>query len=359
MLVTSLNRGGKEVRAVDVIRGLDPARIRPTLGLLYRGALIERLEGTPVRQRLAKFRADPLAVLRLVALLRAERPDVVWCLGADLVASLALPICRAMGVPVVVSFHGARKPSEQLIGRGVRPSIGFASRVLAVCEAIKQELIEEGLPSSRIVVQLNGVDTDVYRPCGTGAARSVVPGIAEGVPTIGHIGSLYPIKEQHVLLEAYAEVHRKRPQTRLVIVGRGPLKGELEAQADRLGVRDGLLMLGERLDVPKLLPCFDVLMMSSRAEGCPNAVIEAMACGVPVVATSVGGTPEVVSEGETGFLAAVGDGASLARHASAILGDPVLARRLGERARERVERHFNLPRMVSERTSLLEEVADR
>ena len=358
VLLTSLNRGGKETRAVDVIRGLDRDRLEPSVGILHSGTLVPELGETLARERLARFRGDPLAVLRVAALLRAERPDVVWCLGADLVASLALSICRVIGVPVVVSFHGARKPGEELIGKAVRPLIRFAARAIAVCDAIKQELVTEGFPASKIVVQLNGVDTSTYRPSrGARASRSDLLGIEDDAPVIGHVGSLLPIKEQHVLLEAFAKVRRELPRTRLVMIGRGPLKKELEARAERLGVREGLLMLGERVDVPQLLPCFDLLMMSSRAEGCPNAALEAMACGVPVVATRAGGTPEVVRDGETGFLVAVGDAAALARHASAILGDPAIGRRLGERARQRIEKHFDLRRMVAERTNLLEVVA--
>ena len=223
-------------------------------------------------------------------------------------------------MPVVVSFHGARKPGERLIAPAIRPMIGHAARVLAVCDAIKRELVVEGLPENRIVVQLNGVDTNTYQP--GGGARSAggdLLGVDDATPLIGHVANLLPIKAQDVLLSAFALVHGVLPEARLVMIGQGPLQAELEALERTLGVRDALLMLGERRDVPELLPCFDLLMMSSRAEGCPNAVIEAMACGVPVVATRAGGTPEVILEGETGYLAAIDDASALAQHATLIL----------------------------------------
>ena len=296
----------------------------------------------------------------MAALLRAERPDVVWCLGADLLARVGLLLCRLSRVPVLVSFHGARKPGERLITWTTRPVIHYATHVLAVCDAIRRELIAEGLAGEKVVVQLNGVDTSSYRPSqDPHSIRLKRLGVGAATPVIGHVGSLLPIKAQHVLIEAFATVRAAFPKARLVMIGRGPLRAELEALARRLGVDDGLVMLGERVDVPELLPCFDLLMMSSQVEGCPNVVIEAMACGVPVVATRAGGTPEVILDGETGFLAEVGDAKALARYASAILGDPGGARQLGERARKRVEERFDVRRMIADRMSLLDAVADR
>jgi glycosyltransferase involved in cell wall biosynthesis len=152
-------------------------------------------------------------------------------------------------------------------------------------------------------------------------------------------------------------VREALPEATLDVVGDGPLRPGLEELADRLGVRPHVRFLGARADLPDLLNDAACLLLASDYEGCPLSVIEAMAAGLPVVATAAGGVPELVVDGETGVLAEPGSSAQLASGLRAVLSSPELARALGSQGRERARRLFSRERMVRETCALYEEIA--
>jgi glycosyltransferase involved in cell wall biosynthesis len=165
------------------------------------------------------------------------------------------------------------------------------------------------------------------------------------------VGRLSEQKAPLDLLEGFALFARERPDAILVLVGDGPLRGAVESRAAELGLADRVRLAGLRRDVPRLLRAFDVFALASRWEGLPRVFPQAMAAGLPIVATRVDGAIEAISEGETGFLVEPGDFPALARALGALLDDPGLRRRMGEAARFRVE-EFSAERMVRQHGDL-------
>jgi glycosyltransferase involved in cell wall biosynthesis len=163
------------------------------------------------------------------------------------------------------------------------------------------------------------------------------------------LASLTPKKAPRVFLEAAALVRASVPAARFLVVGDGPLRGDLEARARELGLSDAVRFAGESDDVPGVLAGVSVSVLTSVKEGCSNIVLETMAAGRPMVATAVGGNPELIVDGVTGFLVPVGDARAVADRVVRLLSDTALAARMGEAARERAFGEFGVERMV-ERT---------
>jgi len=170
-------------------------------------------------------------------------------------------------------------------------------------------------------------------------------------------GRLAPPKRPDVALRAFAKARDSIPGAELYVLGAGPLREEAEALAAELGVADVVHFLGSRDDVPELLAQAECALLASDYEGSPLAVAEAMAASVPVAATAVGGTAELVRPGETGALAAKGDSDGLAEALVAVLADPAVAARLGEEGRRDAERNLSLASMVDRLAALYERVS--
>jgi glycosyltransferase involved in cell wall biosynthesis len=195
---------------------------------------------------------------------------------------------------------------------------------------------EYGAPADRITVIANAIDLERFRPQRRAA----------GARTVVMVGRLVEQKNPLLFVAAAAALHARMPDTRFVLVGDGPLRGAVEAAVAAAGL-DGICRLaGERRDVDAVLREADLFWLTSGWEGLPNAVIEAMACGLPVVATAVGGTPDLVQDGREGFLVAPGDRDALVARSAEILGDPALYARLSAAARARAEQ-FGIDAMVA------------
>ncbi len=160
------------------------------------------------------------------------------------------------------------------------------------------------------------------------------------------MGSLYPVKGHRFLLEAMPEILRRWPKARLLVIGRGELEVVLKEQVERLAIGANVHFLGMRPDVPRLLSLLDVFVLPSLSEGLSLALLEAMASGKPVVATRVGGNPELIDHGKTGFLIQPEDEKDLAAHLLNLLSDPGMMQQFGRQASERVREHFSMGQMV-------------
>lgn len=238
-----------------------------------------------------------------------------------------------------------------------------AARVIAVSDFIKRLLVSEGLPESKVAVV-----RDCLPPERETALRPPSPerraelrralarewSIPESVPWIGNLAALVPHKDQATLLRAAALLLKERPQARLLILGEGPLRAELEALAVRLGISGSVLFAGFQPDPARWLGALDVFALSSWGEGMGSVVLEAMACRVPVVATSAGGIPEVVEHGRTGLLVPPRDPAALAGALLSALGDPASCARRAEEAERRLA-GFALERAAERTLELYEE----
>jgi glycosyltransferase involved in cell wall biosynthesis len=364
-VLTSPVRGGVEEVVLALLQRLDRSEFRLALAapppLL--DALAPDLAGVPVDTLGVAAeswgRRDEIA--RLAAFIRRLRPDVVnpHLFRSTLVAA---PVARWCGArSVVETYHGregwrrgpvrGRFLPDRLIAR-------LLDGVIAVSEAARDFLIAaKGYSPGRVVVVPNGRDLSVYSP---GEGREPVRralGLDAAAPVVGVVGRLEAQKGHTYLLDAWPDVRRDFPGARLLVVGDGALRAELEARARGPGLHGSVTFTGFRADVPRVLAALDVLVLPSLYEGMPLTVIEASAMGLPVVATAVDGTPEVVRDGETGRLVPPARPAALADALRALLADPARARAMGRAGRAHVLARFDLDTQVEATARVYRRVA--
>jgi glycosyltransferase involved in cell wall biosynthesis len=230
--------------------------------------------------------------------------------------------------------------------------------------AVKDWLIGEGYDASKIVVIRNGVDlTRFTDPADPNRIRQEL-GLAPGTPLVAVVSRLTRLKGLENLLEAAAMLKPQYPDVRFLIVGETspmevPYLDELKQLADRHGVGDRVIFTGRRSDVPTLLSGVDVSVMPSLNEALSNVLLESMAAGAPTVATRVGGTPEALVHEESGLLVAPGDSRALANAVGRLLDDRLLATQLGRAARQSIQDHFSVDRMVQSTEQLYTELLAR
>jgi glycosyltransferase involved in cell wall biosynthesis len=356
-VIWSLGLGGAEQVVIRLAQGVDRRRFEPVIVCLDRpGPFAAQAEDGGV-EVLALDKRGPLdlrAVVRLARLLRARRVDVVhthlW--GANLWGRLA---ARAARVPVVVATEhnvDTWKGWHHLaLDRALAPA---ATHLVAVSEEVRTFYEARGIGRGRWRVVYNGVDVraapgrrrgEVYRGLGLGDADRVV----------GLVGRLVPAKAPEVFLRALAAAAPRVPGLRGLVVGDGPSRSAAEGEARRLGLSGRVVFAGLRRDVPELMPGLDALVFSSQREGLSMAMLEAMAAGVPVVATAVGGTPEAIVHGVTGLLVPPGRPDELADAIVALLEDASAAERFRDAARRRVEERFSVGRMIEAHEALYAE----
>jgi sugar transferase (PEP-CTERM/EpsH1 system associated) len=208
-----------------------------------------------------------------------------------------------------------------------------------------------GVPLKRIAQIYNGVDIQRFHV--QPGPRAVIPGCPFSVPGLfvfGTVGRMQTVKAQTLLARAFIRALQLQPaqrdRLRLVMVGEGPLRGEAQTLLDAAGVGSLVWLPGERADVPNVMRGLDCFVLPSLAEGVSNTILECMACGLPVLATDVGGNAELVVNGSTGELVAAGDVEALAAGLLRLSADPDGAAAMGRAGRARVEQHFSLPAMV-------------
>jgi glycosyltransferase involved in cell wall biosynthesis len=360
-LTDVIGRGGAETIAEELSVQADPARFdrslcvtRPTAQVPGADVSLTRLRdaGVEVVFLDRRRRVDPRPLERLVRMLRDHRVDVIHAhkFGSNVWAAL---LGHRLGVPVVIShehtwsFEG--QPGRRLADRHVVAR--FSDAVIAVSDADRRRMVAEvGMPADRVVLIPNGV---AGRGAGDSAAVVRELSLAPGAPVLLQTATLRPQKAVEVMIAATAILRRSHPDVRLVVAGNGDV-ARLQAVAAAEGVADAVSLLGPRGDVANLLAAASVGVLSSDFEGMPLAVLEYMAAGLPVVATDVGGLPEIVRDGETGFLVAPRDPRALAERIGRLLADPARAREMGERGRRRQRELFSREAMVGAVSDLYE-----
>jgi glycosyltransferase involved in cell wall biosynthesis len=353
-VIGELGKGGAEYQLHELVRHLDRERFAPAVFVLSTGGWwaepIRRL-GVAVTELPRRGSADWHRVFRLRAALRAFAPDILHTIlwSGNVYGRLA---AVGLGIPVVLAAERnvIRRPSGQVVLERLldRVTDGY----LVNCEAIVAELVSHGgLPRTKIAVVPNGIDLAALPPFAADrtAARHAA-GLDPRRRLVAQVGRLAPQKDYPTFLRAAAAVAAAAADVDFAVVGEGPLRGELEALARELGLADRVHFLGLRNDVPAVLGGTDVLALTSRFEGFPNVVMEAMATGAVVVATDVGGCRELVVPEETGVIVPPGDPGAVAAAVLEVLGDPPRAVQMAAAARRRIEREFDVRRMA-ERTA--------
>jgi glycosyltransferase involved in cell wall biosynthesis len=325
--------GGAEAQALTLIRALaDHADV--CVVVFNRGELCSRVEESGIPVDLADEKIRGIAgLLRCVhSILGKRRPHLVHVHGfkENLVAGIA---ARLRGIPIVRTHHG-----RGMIGAGKRHTYierlnaaFLTDGLIAVSRDLAEFLRLSGISLRNLHVIRNGVafpDGDHRSAPETDAASPAEPGF-----TIGTVGRLVPVKNHKRLLEAFKRIHDEIDAARLIIVGDGPLAGELETLAAELGISSQVLFAGFQRDVRQYLRRLDVFVLSSLHEGVPISLLEAMSMGTPVVSTWVGGVPEVITDGCNGLLVESDDAEALAAAVRRIAADRRFAKMLADNAR--------------------------
>lgn len=350
-VVLSLDLGGLERLVIDLVReGRTFGQLASVVCLERPGLLAAELEAMRVPAFCVEKRPGlrPEIFRRLRKLFRVLQPDVVHThqIGALCYAG---PSARRVGVPVVVhTEHGKNYASRRRTRWLGRLAGRYAQRFFCVSRDIAEELRAcRIVPKTKIAMAPNGIDIARFRDPAARTDVRLELGIPQSAPVIGALGRLTEIKRHDLLIRAFARLKLRSPGARLLLVGDGPRRSELEQLAAELLPPDCVRFLGYQSAPGRFLQAMDVLAMSSRSEGMPLAVLEAWAAGVPVAASRVGGVPELIADELTGLLTEFGDVEGLANALERLLSDRTLAQRIRDAAGKRVELHYSLSQMAA------------
>jgi glycosyltransferase involved in cell wall biosynthesis len=366
--IARLNVGGPARQAILLSRDLDPRRYESTLvtGRVapHEGDMLAEARAAGIDPvvceglgRDIRALGDLRAFLVLLARMLAERPDVLHTHTAK-AGALGRVAGILAGVPVRIhTFHGhvlhgyfgrlgsaLARAAELVLAR-------LSTRILAVSPEVAGDLVRRHRVAERRKVAVLPLGLELEPLLGAPAHRGELRaelGLAADAPLVLWIGRLTGIKDPGLFLETVTRVLARVPAARFAVAGGGDLLEATREKAERLGLADYVCFLGWRSDIAQILADADLMLLTSRNEGTPVALIEAAAAGVPAVATRVGGVPSVVRDGETGLLAPYGDAEALAAAAAGLLADPERRRRMGAAARSRAHPYFSGERLVGD-----------
>jgi L-malate glycosyltransferase len=348
-------RGGQS-QVKHTVMGLRAIGQRAVLVAHPDGELLRRMsEGLDLIPLAPRSEIDLAAAWRLSRVLKQLRPQVVHAHDPHAVAmaATALSIAAPQPRPALV----ASRRIEFKIARNSfsRWKYSQVDRFLAISRAVRDRLVADGMPASKIAVVHEGVDVERIASLASGNVHAALF-LPTHSPVVGNVGALVAQKDQHTLVEAAALVVREVPDVRFVILGEGELRPALEEQIKHKHLERHVFLAGFRPDVLELMKDFDVFALSSIHEGMCTSLVDAMAAGKPAVATAVGGVPEVVDDGATGYLVPARDHHALAHKLVLLLKDDALCRKMGEAGLARARRLFTVERMVEQTAAAYEAV---
>jgi glycosyltransferase involved in cell wall biosynthesis len=357
-LIDELDVGGTEQQLLELVKRLDRQRYEPVVCCFRPGKVSKEIEAAGIRVITLEKRGkvDPLFVGRLVRMMRRERIDLLqtYLFTANTWGRLA---ARLAGVPIIVTSERNVDMWEEWYKQRLGVWLDrWTHRTIGNSEAVGDYLAAKGIARAKLRVIYNGVDTSRFEgPVTPHAAREEL-GIPQHHAVVGHLARLEPQKDPRTFLAAAAIVARKMPSVSFLVVGGGSLQAELEREAQALGLGGRIVFTGPRRDVPRLLAACDMSVLASVKEGMSNTIMESMAAGKPMVATRVGGNPELMQDGETGFLVSPRDPTALAAAIQRILDDPALAKSMGLQAKARMAERFSVDAMVAATQGLYDEL---
>ncbi len=357
LMTDHLQTGGSERQFATLARSLSRDSFRLEFACMQRlGSFLDGfgyIAEFPLGGSFLTWQAQR-ARLALARHLRARRVEVTH--SFDFYSNLMLiPVARLVGVPVVVG-------SQRQLGDLLTPlqnavlaaTLQWCDCVVCNSSAAAERLRNQGLPERKLVVIPNGLPEEAFTECSPALPKR------PGELCVGMIGRMNsPVKNHAGFLRAAARLAHKFPAAEFLLVGDGPLRPELERMAHSLGIGDRVKFLGERHDIAAVLAAMDISVVPSHSESLSNVILESMAAAKPVVATCVGGNPELVRHGETGLLVTPRDDESLVKALELLLSQPTLRTEWGQRARQLARANFSLRRMSEQYeqlyASLLEE----
>ncbi|MFL6706901.1 MAG: TIGR03088 family PEP-CTERM/XrtA system glycosyltransferase [Massilia sp.] len=367
-LVYRLDFGGLENLMVERINRIAPGAYRHAVVALTQSSDFAKKITRPDVQvhELHKQPGASLGThLDLYKLLRRLRPTVLH--GYNLAGVEYAPVALLAGVPVRINGAHGRDASDP---DGTNPKHRMLRRLMIPfhdcmygnsADLVKWNREFIGVPADKSRLLGNGIDSDKFHPAG--AHKGDVPGFGPGCTVIGTVGRIQDVKDHSGLMDTFIALRTMLPQhaatLRLAIVGDGPLLPALRQKALDAGIADQVWLPGARTDIADILRSLDIFCMSSLAEGTPGSALEAMASGLPVVGTRVGGLPEVIDEGVTGALVPPANPQAMAAALAHYVEDAGLARLHGAAGRERILNRYNMPAMVAAYQSMYDTLCDR
>jgi glycosyltransferase involved in cell wall biosynthesis len=359
LLVVGLGAGGTETHVLELASRIDRARFNLTVCSFKPGGCIAdelRVRGVRVISLDGIGKWDARVLFRLLKVLKMEQPDVIqaFLFWANVAARVCGRILRVF--PVISSYHDEMVSEGWCVRAVDRLTLQWTQCIVCCSEAVRRSVVRQlGGKADRCTIIPFGVDMQQFE--GNIAATRQELGLLEGGFVIGTVCRLVePKKGISVLLQAMAELKRRggSPGCQLLIVGDGPSRSTLETLSEQLGLTPWVVFTGTRRDIPRVLPLLHAFVLPSLYEGFGIAILEAMAVGKPVIATTVGGIPEFVTPGETGILVEPGSAHALADAISTVLTRPDLAQRMGTKGRERVRERYGIATVVRQHEQIFE-----
>jgi len=359
-IIDSLHLGG----AQEVVLNLatcGSSRFHHEVATMHgRGIYWDRLRQAGVKvHSLSPHKLLPFYLASIPWRLLADRPDILHC---HLIPSniIAKPLGALLGVPVVINHdhtNDTRRADSRLLLALDRFANRFASHIVAVSASCRDFLItRESIPASDVTLVPNAIDLRRFSPA---AARRDQARVELGLPAfarvVAGVGRLNPQKNFSLFLDVAAQLAPRFPDLHFLLAGDGPEEKMLREKAAALGIADRVTFSGYVADTRLVYLAADVLLMPSRYEGLPMTLLEAMAMGLPVVASQLDGIAEVISDGREGFLVPSDDASLFVERTAALLQDAELSSRIAQNARAKIEASFSVERM----TSAVEEIYDR
>ena len=350
--------GGAERALLHLCTNLNRERFNPSVACLFNGdgevaKAIQTLD-IPIYDAQMREKTDLGALIRLYQQIHSQQPTILHTslFHANLPGRI---IGKLLGIPIIISSERTMAMESEWRYRLNRWTIDMVDRVVAVSKNVGEFCITHiRLPARKVVIIHNGVETPPLSAHARERARQAL-GLPQETIVCGAVSRLQPVKGIDDLILAFAQV-REKQDVHLVIIGEGQERQYLEELTVETGCSNRVLWTGYRQDVLKLLPAFDLFVQPSHHEGLPNTVLEAMAAGLPVIATEVGGIPELVLNHNTGLLVPVGDPAALGEAISDLLEKPQKRENLGQAGRLRVKQHFSVEKMVQKTEQLYEQL---
>ncbi len=362
-LVTDLITAGAQKALLRLLQHTDFDEYRPTVIALRNGdtSIAAELKAMGVEvidlQMLPKWRLDKL--FRLYGELRQNRPDILhcWMIHSNIIGRV---IGKMADVPKIIVSRRSDKNGSQWATVLNRWLVNWSDGIIAVSESTKRaELAETGIQCERVTVVPNGINAGQFSQTPSAADRQALRaelGYDDQIFLIGSVGRLTEAKGYPDLITAFKTVSQQMPKARLLIAGKGNLEPELKQLAQAIGVGEKVQFPGVRSDIPQLLNAFDTFAFSSHWEGMPNALMEAMAAGLPCVATAVSAAPELIDDGTHGILVQPKEPDLLATAILQLAEDKQAADRLGQAARQRIFSEFTLENTAQKTISVYQKV---
>jgi len=359
-LIHQLRTGGAENGIINLVNSIDGNRFESAVcAFVGGGAQTKRVDARKtklIELNKTKNGNDFLLPFRLKKQLDLWQPHILhthaW--GTLCEGFLAAKMAR---VPVIVhGEHGTIQQQKRNIP--VQRFVwGLCTQVLSVSNSHRGKIAATvGFSPDKIKVIPNGVDTGRFCPSPDRDKNKILLGFTPQDRLVGTVGRLVPVKDQQMLIQAFATFVGRYPDAKLILVGDGPLRNELTHLTASLEITEHVHFLGRRSDVPAVLQAMDLFVLPSISEGMSNTILEAMSCGLPVVATNVGGNPEIIVNNVTGRLVQSGDVDELASVLTFLFDHPDRLREMGNSSRKHIEDNYSIRTMINNYERLYQEL---